>query len=91
MDDDLKWVAGVAITSMVFLCGTLIAAFRNLAARISNTSGELHGRIDDVKDNYVRRDDLAGHIGRIENQMTEMRTEMRESNAKVIEAIRNAR
>lgn len=43
---------------------------------------KLHSRINDVRETmtngYVRRDDLDGHLQRIEKGVTELRTEMRE-------------
>ena len=50
---DLKWLLGLLATFAV----TLIAAFRHLAGKVSAGDATLHGKIDDVKEKYVRRDD----------------------------------
>lgn len=37
---------------------------------------DLHERVNDVKDNYVRRDDLMQHISRIENGQTQISNQL---------------
>ena len=39
---------------------------------------ELHRRIDGVKDDYVRRSDLDGHLGRIERQLSELTSSVKD-------------
>lgn len=87
MEADLKWVIGVAVSLTVTLVTALIAAFRNLANRISTGNRDLHKRVDDVKDKYVRRDDLDGHILRIDQNVRELRDEMRENHRQLLEAV----
>jgi len=62
MDFDAKWIIGTIITVLIAVTGLLIGVFRNLSTKIST----LHSRIDNVKDDYVRRDDFNTHIERIE-------------------------
>lgn len=87
MEADLRWVIGVAVSLTVTLVTALIAAFRNLANRISTGNRDLHKRVDDVKDKYVRRDDLDGHITRIERNLQEIRDENRENHRQLLEAV----
>lgn len=83
MDGDLKWVIGLAV-SMVLAFGTvMIGAFRNVSAKIAG----LHGRVDDVKEKYVRRDDLDGHIMRIDQNVRDLRDEMRANHQELIRAL----
>ena len=83
MDGDLKWVIGLAV-SMVLAFGTImIGAFRNVSAKIA----ELHGRVDDVKEKYVRRDDLDGQIMRIDQNVRDLRDEMRANHQELIRAL----
>lgn len=83
MDSDLKWVIGLAI-SMVLAFGTImIGAFRNVSAKIAG----LHSRVDDVKEKYVRRDDLDGHIVRIDQNVRDLRDEMRANHKEIIRAL----
>ncbi len=87
MDDDWKWFIGITVTVTAAFATTLIAAFRNLAGRITASNRALHQRIDEVKDTYVRRDDLDGHILRLENSVRDLREEMREQHRQLLEAI----
>ena len=88
MEADLRWFIGIAVSVALTLVGAIITAFRNLAGRISAGDRELHQRIDEVKEKYVRRDDLDGHIGRLDQNVREIREEMRENHRQVLEAIR---
>jgi uncharacterized protein (DUF927 family) len=88
MEADLRWFIGIAVSVSLALVGAIITAFRNLAGRISTGDRELHNRIDEVKEKYVRRDDLDGHIGRLDQNVREIREEMRENHRQVLEAIR---
>ena len=63
----------------------LLAAFYRLSdriAQIENTAlslvNELHARVNSVKDDYVRRDDLAAHLGRIEMSVRDLRADLQE-------------
>lgn len=83
MDDDLKWIIGAALTIAVFVGTTIRVMFVNLSAKIAKT----HERIDDVKDNYVRRDDLDARLEPISQQLTEIRGDLRNHNDRVISAL----
>ncbi|WP_147112066.1 hypothetical protein [Tateyamaria sp. syn59] len=87
MSEDLKWVIGIAMTITLFFGTALIGAFRNLSNKITARTAALHDRIDDVKEKYVRRDDLDGHIKRLDSRVQEIRDEMRENHRQVIDAI----
>ena len=88
MEADLKWFIGIAVTVTLALVGLIVGTFRNLASKISKSNGELHARIDDVKERYVRRDDLDGHIRRLDQNMREIREELKENHRQVLDAIR---
>lgn len=66
----MKWVVGVLLT----LAGLAAAAFWNILSRF----GRVHDRIDKVKDDYVRRDDLDRALQHIDGGLNELRREMRE-------------
>jgi len=87
MGDELKWLAGIGLTITISLVTALIAAFRNLATRVSIGDRDLHKRIDDVKDKYVRRDDLDGHITRLDSNFRDLREEMRENHKQLLAAL----
>ena len=87
MDADLKWLTGIAATLCVAFTTSLIATFRNFANKLSSHSDKVHNRIDKVKEDYVRRDDLNNHIDRIEENIKTLRKETNDNHQKLLEAI----
>ena len=83
MDSDLKWVIGIAVSMVLSFGGVMVGAFRNVSAKIAT----LHGRVDDVKEKYVRRDDLDGHIQRLDGNVRDLREEMRENHRQLLEVL----
>ncbi|PCH93374.1 MAG: hypothetical protein COB84_09640 [Rhodobacteraceae bacterium] len=67
--DDLKWVIGL-ITAVVsaILGGFYKVGVRQsrFEAKMSDRHADLHDRIEEVKDGYVRRDDFHDHMSRQE-------------------------
>lgn len=62
------------------LTPVVIAAFardRALISMITTQGSHLHERINRVRDDFVRRDDLAEHLARNEKQLDDMRTDIR--------------
>lgn len=74
---------GQSIGIVMWVMGQISAAKR----KQSDDVAAIHGKIDDVKDRYVRRDDLEKDMERIERGQKEMRTdivaELRNVGAKV--------
>lgn len=66
---------GLTVLSIV---GGVILRDRQVMQSISDGDDKLHSRVDKVKDEYVRRDDLASHIARIEKSVDEVKDGMRE-------------
>lgn len=57
---------------------TMIAGAKDdMGAQITQATAPLHERVNRVRDEYVRRDDLAGHLMRVEKHMDEIRAEQR--------------
>jgi len=90
VNDDLRWLIGTAITLATFFGGALIASFRSLShaqktaedrlgAAIKDGDDQLHERINRVRDEYVRRVDLDGHVSQLREGMKELKDENRES------------
>ena len=48
-----------------------------LEQRIKAETAPLHERVNRVRDEYVRRDDLEAHLSRMEKQFDEVRAELR--------------
>lgn len=60
---------------------TMIGQNREAASeQIKDATDPIHDRINRVRDEYVRRDDLDGHLRRIDKQMDELKTEVRIGN-----------
>lgn len=90
MPEDIKWLIGTAITLLVFFGGMLFTAFNNLSGRLKaqddkhatiTKAGDdvLQDRLNRVRDEYVRRSDLDGHIQRLDNNVKDLREELRET------------
>ena len=97
MHDDIQWLIGILASAFVAFAGMLFVAFRNLSTKWTTSTAALHHKIDDVKEKYVRRDDLNHHIGRIDTIVKEVRDEQkalgeeqRRQHLKVLEAIATA-
>lgn len=80
MEDDFKWLIGFFV-GLVGLIGSFITRDRQMAKQIREGDERLHGRINRVKDEYVRKDDLDQTVRRLETGMKEMRDEIRHNNS----------
>lgn len=74
-----------ALGIILTFSGLLIAAFRHLRGAVEthrkDTSvkiSEMHKKIDDVKEKFVRKDDMQGHIDRWERGIESLRHDMGE-------------
>jgi len=79
MGDDLKWIIGISASMIVSFIIALIAAFRSLSEKINAGDTQLHERVNRVKDDYVRRIDLDGHVNQLREGMKELKDETRDS------------
>ena len=82
MGEEIKWFIG-ALIGLVTAVGGLIVRDRQVMKAINDGDEKLHDRINNVQANYVRRDDLNGHIQSIENNVRSMREEQRETNRRI--------
>lgn len=64
--------------TVLAIVGGIILRDRQVMSTIQDGDDKLHHRVNETRDQYVRRDDLASHIQRIEKTVDEMRVEMRE-------------
>lgn len=72
------------------LTPVVIAAFardRQLLASISAGDAQIHDRINRIRDEFVRRDDLAEHLARLDKQFVDFRADMRELRDEIREAM----
>ena len=73
------------------LMSTIARGKEDAATMIQTQAGQLHERINRVRDEYVRRDDLEGHMTRTDKQRDDMRGELRrmaENTEKRLEELR---
>lgn len=87
MSEEIKWLIGIGVTIMTTFGLTMIGTFRALSARVSSGDEKLHLRIENVRDKYVRRDDLDAHLKRIDDNVRDMRDEMRTNHEKLLSTL----
>ena len=73
---DIAGAVGI-VAALIGLLGAAVARDRYVMRLISDQGKELHERVNRVRDEYVRRVDLDGHIGRLESNMRELRDELK--------------
>lgn len=90
MTGELQWLIGTAVTVILTIAGIVIAAFRATSTKIDDVAGKikagddaLHERINRVRDEYVKRIDLDGHMERMEETVKELRVENREGTREI--------
>jgi hypothetical protein len=72
------WIIGVGITIIVAFITALLAGFYRLSDAITRGDSDLHQRVNDVRDEYVRRADMDAQMARIDGSMRDIRTDMKE-------------
>lgn len=77
--EGVKWVIGVVTGAVVLVIG----GFRHLGNKMSKQHADLHGRIDDVKEKYVRRDDFESHMERQEKTAEKIEQNVEKINEKL--------
>lgn len=77
-EEAMRWVLGLEITVAVAFVSALLAALYRLADAIKKGDDVLHTRVNDIRDEYVRRTDLDRHIQRIDVSMHDLRSDMKE-------------
>jgi uncharacterized protein with von Willebrand factor type A (vWA) domain len=95
MGDETKWLMGVGVTLSIFAFGAIStglyrvwAAITAVGERMKAGDDKLHERINDVRKEYVRRDDLDGHLQRIDRKLEDISADQKEMNRAVLAAIR---
>lgn len=64
----------------------VLAAFardRALMGMINSQTSQIHERINRTRDDFVRRDDLAEHLSRLDKQFDDMRADLRSLSAEI--------
>ncbi len=100
MDGSTIAVVLTTVATLAALIGGFVMRDRIVMKAISQGDAELHSRINDVKDKYVRRDDLGAHIASIERAvedikesqrtgLNDLKEEMRRTHTRIDEVLRN--
>ena len=66
------WLIGQGIGIGIAGVTTLMMMHKNLVQKIDTGDDDLHHRINDVRDKYVRRDDLDARLNVMRGQMEKM-------------------
>lgn len=74
MDENVKWLLGFILTIGAGLAGYT----RHVAGQIKDGDDNLHARVNQIKDDYVKRTDHESALARMEQAMRDMRAEMKE-------------
>lgn len=82
MGGDLQWLIGIGVSLYTATIAVVIASFRAILGKI----GRVHERIDQVKDDYVRREDLDTRLSPITESVRDLKDEVKDGLARVTAA-----
>lgn len=88
VSDELRWALGLALSAVLTLGAMLVGAFRALSgkmdrrddtmrAAIKEGDDALHERVNQVRDDYVRRVDLDQRLAHFETTQAEIRIDIK--------------
>jgi uncharacterized protein YPO0396 len=86
MDENVRWVLGFLLSLIALVAGYA----RHISNRIEAGDNALHHRINQTRDEYVKRVDLDAHISRVEARMRDLREELRSDIREVKDEIKGA-
>lgn len=95
---ELQWLVGISVTVVLAIGGIAIGAFRAMSNRLDRVAKDmqasirdgddkLHERVNRVRDEYVRRVDLDGHLARIDKKLDEMQKKQDDQARDILAAI----
>lgn len=94
MTTELQWLIGIGVTLSIFAFGAISTglyrvwtAINAVGERMTDGDDKLHARINEVRKEYVRRDDLDGHLSRIDKKLDEIANEQKDMNRSVLRAL----
>ncbi|WP_079212723.1 hypothetical protein [Brucella pituitosa] len=85
MNDEWRWFLNTDVQVACFCITTLIVAFRVLSRAIKDGDDALHSRINQVRDEYVRRIEFDAHFNRLREDFRAYREEAKETNRRLDE------
>lgn len=72
MEEWFRWIGGLAVTVLIAAVSIMINTISKLQAKQSADTATLHGRIDGVKEGYVRRDDFREFRAEISQKLSRL-------------------
>lgn len=78
--EELTWLIAAAV-GVIGVIGGIVARDRYIIRSMADGDEKLHERINRVREDYVRRDDLDGHIARLEKEVSGLKDDQRASSA----------
>jgi septal ring factor EnvC (AmiA/AmiB activator) len=96
MGEELKWLIGIGITFMIAAFTAISTALYRTNAAMKAGDDRLHERVNKVREDYVRRDDLDKHLtrldtklDRIDSKFEQIVNDQQDMNKAVLAALRN--
>ncbi|MDH7790743.1 hypothetical protein [Ochrobactrum sp. AN78] len=83
MSDEWRWFLDTDVQVVGFCISTLIVAFRILSKAIKDGDDELHHRINQVRDEYVRRVEFDAHFDLLREDVRELREDLKGTNKRL--------
>ncbi len=87
MNDEWRWFLNTDVQVACFCITTLIVAFRVLSKAIKDGDDALHSRINQMRDQYIRRVEFDTHFNLLRDDMRELREDLKETNKRLDELI----
>ena len=83
MSQEIMWLIGVSVTVLLAFGGISATMFWNLGTRIKDGDDKLHERVNEVRKEYVRRDDLTRDFAQIEKSIDELKDNIRSNSVEL--------
>ncbi len=83
-------IVSVGVTVLLFVLGGFVSFQNNRIKSLEDRLDLIDGRIDDVKDNYVRRDDNNSAISRVEKAIDDVKADLKVLMTLVLERVQKS-
>ena len=82
-----QWLAGIGISLLTVAFGMITKALYRLADEMRAENRTAHSRINEVRKEYVRREDLDKHLQSIEKKLDAMTADQKQMTTAVLAAL----
>ncbi len=83
MNDDWRWLIGIDVGVATSYCIALFTMYRVLSSTMRAADDALHSRINQVRDEYVRRIEFDTHFNLLRDDVRELREDLKETNKRL--------